>query len=89
MYILNSLTPLLADDYAWGYINGTDIHIKNVKDILLSMYNFYFNWGGRIGGEFYNQLFTLTGKPIFNIFNTIIYIINTLLICNLPCAIRL
>lgn len=80
IYILNSLTPLIADDYAWGYINGTGTRIENLKDILVSMYNFYFNWGGRIGGEFYNQLFTLTGKPIFNIFNTIIYIINTLLI---------
>ncbi|OOM78988.1 hypothetical protein CLPUN_17150 [Clostridium puniceum] len=80
MYILNCLTPLIADDYAWGYISGTGTRIENLKDILLSMYNFYFNWRGRIGGEFYNQLFTLAGKPIFNIFNTIIYIINTLLI---------
>lgn len=85
IFIINFLTPLIADDYAWGYINGTQTKIKNLSDILLSMYNFYFNWGGRIGGEFYNQLFTLLGKPIFNIFNTIIYIINTLLIyhiCN-------
>lgn len=36
-------------------------------------------------GEFYQQLFTLLGKPIFNVLNTIIYIVNTLLIyyiCN-------
>jgi hypothetical protein len=80
---LNYETPLLVDDYAWGYINGTHTKIKNLSDILLSMYNFYFSWGGRIGGEFYNQLFTLLGKPIFDIFNTIIYIINTLLIYNI------
>ena len=28
MYILNCLTPLLVDDYAWGYINGTQIILK-------------------------------------------------------------
>jgi hypothetical protein len=92
IYILNFLTPLVADDYAWGYINGTQTKIKNLSDILLSMYNFYFNWGGRIGGEFYNQLFTLLGKPIFNICNTIIYIINTLLIyhiCNVTKKIKI
>ncbi|WP_297424208.1 DUF6056 family protein [Clostridium sp.] len=80
MYILNYLTPLLVDDYALGYINGTGIHIKNLKDIIYSMHNYYFSWGGRVWGEFYQQLFTLLGKPIFNVCNTIIYIINTLLI---------
>ena len=80
MYILNCLTPLLADDYAWDLLMGTEIHINNVNDIVRSMYNYYFTWGGRIGGAFYDQLFMLLGKPIFNICNTIIYIINTLLI---------
>lgn len=85
-FILNSMTPLLADDYGWGYIRGTDHqHIKNFKDILVSVYDYYFTWGGRIGGNLLSEVFTLVGKPIFNIANTIIYIINTLLIyyiCN-------
>ncbi|WP_399552193.1 DUF6056 family protein [uncultured Clostridium sp.] len=85
IYTLNYLTPLLVDDYYLGYINGTDIHIKNLNDIITSMHNYYFSWGGRVWGEFYQQLFTLIGKPIFYVCNTIIYIINTLLIyyiCN-------
>lgn len=85
-FILNSMTPLLADDYGWGYIRGTDHQpIKNLKDILVSVYDYYFTWGGRIGGNLLSEVFTLIGKPIFNIANTIIYIINTLLIyyiCN-------
>lgn len=85
-YILNSMTPLLADDYGWGYIRGSDHQpIKNLKDILVSVYDYYFTWGGRIGGNLLSEIFTLTGKPIFNIFNTFIYILNTLLIyyiCN-------
>lgn len=84
-YILNSMTPLLADDYSWGYIRGTNEKIVNLNGILKSMNNLYFGWGGRVGGEFFNQLFILLGKPIFNIANTLIYIINTLLIyyiCN-------
>ncbi|WP_077867939.1 DUF3329 domain-containing protein, partial [Clostridium beijerinckii] len=85
MFILNYLTPLLVDDYSFGYINGTETHIVSIKDIIYSMYNYYFTWGGRVWGEFYQQLFTLLGKPIFNVLNTIIYIVNTLLIyyaCN-------
>lgn len=84
-YILNSMTPLLADDYSWGYIRGTNEPIGNLNGILKSMSNLYFGWGGRVGGEFFNQLFILLGKPIFNIANTLVYILNTLLIyyiCN-------
>lgn len=80
MYILNYLTPLLVDDFSLGYVNGTEKHITNISDVIASMYNYYFLWGGRVWSEFYQQLFTLLGKPIFNVCNTIIYIINTLLI---------
>ncbi len=80
IFILNFLTPLIADDYGWGYIFGTNDKIKNLKDIFKSMYNFYFNWGGRISGELYNELFVLLGKNIFNVINTIVYVINSLLI---------
>lgn len=80
IFTLNFLTPLIADDYGWGYIFGTAEKIKDLKDIFKSMYNFYFNWGGRISGEFYNELCVLLGKNLFNIINTIIYIINSLLI---------
>lgn len=73
MFILNYLTPLLVDDYSFGYINGTEIHIVSIKDIIYSMYNYYFIWGGRVWGEFYQQLFTLLGKPIL-MFLTLLFI---------------
>jgi hypothetical protein len=56
------------------------IFTSTIVIFAIAMYKFYFNWARRIGGEFYNQSFTLLGKPIFNICNTIIYIINTLFI---------
>lgn len=48
IYILNYLTPLLVDDYILGYINGTETRIANLSDIITSMHNYYFSWGGRV-----------------------------------------
>jgi hypothetical protein len=82
MYILNYLTPYIADDY--HYLSRKDIitnePLGNFGDYLKSIYNIYFNWGGRIIGGIYTYLLTFIPKSIVNILNTITYIIVVTLI---------
>ena len=73
-FILNTYTPILADDYSLSNITNS------FNDIFFNQYNYYLNWGGRIIGNSFSQLFLLIGKPYFNIVNTIVYFIFILLI---------
>jgi len=72
--MLNIYTPLIADDYSYS------IGINSVLDILKSQYNSYFNWGGRNPAHFIAQFWLLSGKPFFNIANTLIYCVFIFLI---------
>jgi hypothetical protein len=72
--ILNIYTPLVADDYSYS------IGINSVLDILKSQYYSYFNWGGRNPAHFIAQFWLLSGKPFFNIANTLIYCVFIFLI---------
>ena len=74
IFIFNVYTPMIADDYS--YSNG----IFSVTDIVKSQYNHYFNWGGRSVAHFLAQLWLLIGKPLFNVANTMIYLIFIILV---------
>ena len=50
-----------------------DFH--SARDYFNSLWGFYFNWGGRIWGEFFADLFLSIPKKIFNIINTIGYLV--------------
>lgn len=72
--LLNILTPLLADDYSYALkINGK--RIKNVLDIFNFQLNHYLKWGGRTLVHSIAQIFLMMPKAIFNISNSLIYIL--------------
>lgn len=79
MFLLNYLTPLLADDYSYSVSNSyeTSDHyekLKNFGDIINFQYNHYLKWGGRSVAHFIAQIFlVLLGKNLFNVCNAIIY----------------
>jgi hypothetical protein len=66
-FILNVLTPLIADDY------GHSLGIHSIADIAKMTHDKYFNWGGRITAHFLTFFWLLMGKSFFNIANTIMY----------------
>jgi hypothetical protein len=66
-YALNILTPLIADDYSYS------LGIHSVADIARSQYNQWHEWGGRCVAHFLAQFWLLTGKPFFNLANTLVY----------------
>lgn len=73
-FILNVLTPLIADDYSYS------LGRHSLSDVAQTTYDEYFNWGGRITGYFFAFFWLFIGKSIFNIANTVIYCLFIFLI---------
>lgn len=77
MFILNNLTPLLADDYVYLY------KTKSWMTILIDEYNQYMTWTGRSVVHIIARVFLLLPKGIFNVFNALAYTIVTYLVYRL------
>lgn len=85
MYILSSLTPLLADDYFSAFVwSGKTARLNDVScgavrrvssfvDVCRCIKAYYLTWGGRVPGCFPVTFFIWQGKEYFNIFNTIFF----------------
>ena len=79
MLILNSLTPLISDDFGYSF-NLSYERLTGLRDIINYQIVHYNLWGGRTVAHVLVQLFLLGPKVIFNIFNslcftTLIYLI--------------
>ena len=75
-YILNICTPMFSDDWHYNFIFGTYIPIESVSDILISQYKHYFEYNGRFIPHFIVQFFDgITGKGLFNIANSIVFVL--------------
>ena len=74
----NYLTPLIADDYGYSFIWGTEERVQTVSDILESEAIHYKAWSGRIVNHTIAQFFLMLtnyGYDIaFDICNSLIYI---------------
>lgn len=83
MLVLNYLTPLLADDYSYSnMLDGSPIN--NIKDIIINQIEHYFKWGGRSISHTIAQIFLVfVSKSIFNILNSLAYILLIYLIYKL------
>ncbi|MGL4981942.1 MAG: DUF3329 domain-containing protein [Treponemataceae bacterium] len=79
MYALNYFTILIADDY--NYSLGKTGKVQSLLEIIELEYNQYMGWGGRSVAHFLGRFFLWVGKPVFNIFNALVYVIFVLLIC--------
>ena len=80
MIIFNFLTSYIQDDYWYMYDYSGNHRIGNIIDIIVSLKNMYFNWGGRVFAHFFAYTFLMLPKWIFNIINSIIYVLNIYLI---------
>lgn len=88
----NILFFLAGDDYAYAFIwnpeHGGNLmdgigpreKISSVSDIFLSQWNHYLYWGGRTFSMLFIQLFAWQGKYLFNIANTIVFVLLILAI---------
>lgn len=86
IYILNNKTHLVSDDYIYHFLfanrTPTDATklIENPIDIFSSMYNHWHLWGGRLSVHYLLQFVFMFGANIFNIVNSIMFVILGILI---------
>ena len=76
MYEFNRHTPLVADDM----ILAMFVREHNLYEILEAFYNYYMYWGGRVVVHFIALCFLSVDKSIFNVANTLVYVIFNFLI---------
>ena len=74
VYLMNRHTVMLADDYSYSFIFGTDRRVGAFRDVIISQYNHYFQWGGRSIVHALAQIFLMHDKFIFDIANSIAFI---------------
>ena len=74
-YIYNILTPLMSDDLL------VDKSLYNsIVDIFIQEYQQYMTWNGRSVLQVILKIFSLLPKSIFNVCNSICYVLTMLLI---------
>lgn len=77
-YIMNCLTPYNQDDFVYMHICGDEnmSFVTSVSDIISSQVWHYSNVNGRFLVHFVEQFFAgIAGKPLFNILNTLVYVL--------------
>ena len=83
LLILNYLTPLLLDDFFYSLKFESTDKIKNLFDIIIFQKEHYLHWGGRILAHSIAQVFLIQPKIVFNLFNSLMFVIEGLLIYKL------
>ncbi len=74
MLLLNMHTPLLLDDYDFMISWATGEKLTGLADVVRSQMVHYNLWGGRLVQSF-TQASLYWGKGVFNLINTIMYLV--------------
>lgn len=73
IFILNILTPLISDDFAYLFVYGEDRLVSSVGDILESQENHYYMWGGRSIVHFIAQVLLILPPYLADLLNSLVY----------------
>lgn len=74
LFLLNILTPVISDDFAYLYIYGEEGRITSIGDIIQSQINHYYMWGGRSVVHFIAQILLMLPPYLADLLNTLIYL---------------
>ncbi|MDY6322175.1 MAG: DUF6056 family protein [Succinivibrio sp.] len=74
------MIPYFSNDYRYMLIQGGDDLVSSFKDLVISQWNHYFDWGGRTVAHTIAQLLLWWGKPWAAIANTLCFLAMVLLI---------
>ena len=80
MLTLNFFTPYIMDDYQLMYDYTGTKRVSSIFSVFKELYYMYFNWGGRMLAHFFAYTFLMLPKWIFNIVNSIVYVLDVYLI---------
>lgn len=75
MFALNAHTPLQMDDYDYSISWATGKPVSGLADVIASQAAHYRLWGGRSVVHALAQMFLCMGKGVFNIANTVMYLL--------------
>ena len=79
--ILNMNTEFVTDDFIYQFVfenrypTNSTRWLSSPLDLFGSMFNHWKLWGGRIPVHFLLQFAFLLGKPFFNVFNSIMFLV--------------
>lgn len=73
MLIMNTFTPLYADDYSYSFSFYDATKITSFTQIFYSQAAHYFTMNGRLITHFLAQYLLLLGKPAFNWINSLAF----------------
>lgn len=81
IYLLCKFDMFAQDEYNYSNVAGTSERVKSIGDIVNTQKILYEQWSGRIPALAGIQLFLLVGTPIYNIINSVVFIVSLLSIC--------
>ena len=74
-YLLNVETGLFADDYSYSVSFANGERITAINQIPNSLFSHYFSINGRLVTHFLAQFFLFLGDSVFNIINTVAFLL--------------
>lgn len=77
IFFYNALTPLFSDDI---FYKSDVLQAQSLGDLLLQEFNEYMSHSGRVIGLFSTRLSVIADKMFFNIINSIMFVLLSLLI---------
>lgn len=78
---LNIFTPLLADDFSYIFICGSDrVLVSSLGDVVQSQINHYFSWGGRSVAHSIAQILLMLPPMVADILNTLAHLTYVFLV---------
>ncbi len=73
---MNVFTTLKGDEYVYAMMPGdTQLHCRTLADYVSSIPTFYQTTNGRLADALERLMASLVGKPVFNLLNTIMFIL--------------
>ncbi len=80
IYIFNILHPIFGDDWRYSMMDDGLTRIKNISDIYHSLYNHYFEWGGRIIVHIIDEILLLLNEYTADFINSLAFVGFSLII---------
>ena len=77
IFIFNVLTPMMTDDL---FYSKTVSEAASIWDLFAQEYTQYMTWTGRSVCHMILRFFLLTDKMVFNVANSVVFVLLTLLI---------
>ena len=74
MFLLNSMTPYLVDDYGYMFSFADGTRVRTLSGLVQSMVRHCFTVNGRVVAHTLEQVFLMMPKPVFNICNALMFL---------------